>query len=180
MQIIMKGELIKNVISGAPYFGSVPEAAEAIGCDARTLLSAIKGKPVKHRTVALICKTFGLEPTEVIIYVPTEKVPDIDTEESDGILTKASKAAFDTAYKAINNTLEQYDAYEPEEIFKTLVSLISIYAMQISRVDREFSNYFIDETYKRSKWIHQIWLDEHIDDTSLFSTKMPSVDDPLI
>lgn len=175
MHITLNGGLIRNAISGAPYFGSVAEAAEAIGCDARTLLSAIKGKPVKQRTAALICKSLGLEPKEFIKLEPTKKASDTETDEENPILTKASKAAFEAADNVISETLQQYDAEEPEEIFKTLVSLIIINAMKISLVDREFSRYFVDEIYKRTNEIHQIWLDDHLDDT-LYLNKPPDSD----
>lgn len=125
-------------ISGAPYFGSIRAASEAIGCDARTLLSAINGNPVFSKTAKRICKTLELESSEVL---GTEA--DIETlvDELEHKMNKLIESKADAVMevqKVINSILKPHEGVGSiNDIIDVLRVVIYAYAMRIALQKRD-------------------------------------------
>lgn len=125
-------------ISEAPYFGSIRAASEAIGCDARTLSSAINGNPVLSKTAKRICKALQLDPLDVDILDQGTDASPVGEEERVAAKSINIKAdAVMEAEKTINSIFKSHEGVGSiQDIIDVLRVVIFGYAMKIARQNR--------------------------------------------
>ena len=133
MKVSMKEELIEKGIV-AKGFKTKPEAAKKIGCDPRTLGSAINGDRVLLRIAMKICKALDLKRLDAITQNSNEDTPlPVETTEERILseFSKATKGASQSAIAVIDASLEYLGKKSPEEVAFVLTRLICHYAIMI-------------------------------------------------